>query len=398
MRTRKHRGSIAAAALIATGMAASVVLSGSDASTAAPVTSPDFYNATDANYEASQMGQRLVGDLKGAAGFAGVRIVPSGIEVDTVGAPVRNMLTTVSGDLGTYLGLPIPITYRSVTRSQSLLDGIDAQITADQSSWAARGVSLSAWGVDPTSNTVLIKLAKYSGHAADLLTALYGDGVSVYPADFPVQASSRTNDTTPWYGADDLAVVNGRCTSWFSLVSTVSGATYNATAGHCGVGNVYVYGTRLYQGDVPPGAQHWVDGGSVDAELYQVTSNRGIVWADPTTGYRSVTSRSTANVPGTLLCFDGETDREVCSVRIVGPASVTYDGKTVHNQVYAVQINGKAACSAGDSGGPVYAGKNGSLEAQAFGMIVAYTDPAHCFYTPSQNIFDAFPNATFQPL
>lgn len=174
--------------------------------------------------------------------------MPGGIEVDTVGTPARSMLSTASGDLGTYLGLPIPITYRSVTRSPSLLEAIDAQITADQSSWATRGVSLSAWGVDPDSNTVLIKLTKYSPDAANLLTAQYGDGVSVYPADFPVQSSSRTDDTTPWYSADDLGVVNGQCTSWFSLVSPVSGATYNATAGHCGVGNVYIRETRLYQG------------------------------------------------------------------------------------------------------------------------------------------------------
>lgn len=373
---------------------------------AAPAVAPDFSANVHANFAASQVGQRLMTQLAQVSGYAGLQVVSGGVEVDTAGASAAAAASVIAKTNRTFGDVAVPVVVRHVANSQADLQQLASQLDKDRATWSAQGVELTAWGVDVPSNSVRVMLAKYSTQYRDLLLAQYGNRVTVDPQDDQVAGSSdRFHDTPAWWGGDYIDVAGSGCTSWFSLHSTGNNLDYNATAGHCSPvgGNVYnstdPETTPNQQGDVTSGHVHWSTGGNVDVEIYTVTSNAAEVWADPTTPSRLVTSRSTGDPVGTLLCTDGATNREVCSVKILNSSmSVTYNGKTVNQQVYCHQINGVAAFSSGDSGGPVYAGKDGSAEAQAFGMIVAApADPSYGWYTPARSIFAAYSALTFKP-
>ena len=113
-------------------------------------------------------------------------------------------------------------------------------------------------------------------------------------------------------------------------------------------------------------------GGSLDAEDFKV-GGAAEVFSDPNAAERNVDGVSTTNPVGGLICTDGYTDREICSVKILSDgASCKYDGKKITNLVKAFQRNGIPAFSPGDSGGPVYTTlKGGGVNAR--GMIVAHT-------------------------
>jgi hypothetical protein len=150
---------------------------------------PDFATSEPANQAASDMAQRLETDLSPMPTYAGLQIVRSGIEVDLVGRPPQSVLAAVAADTSSYLGRPIPVSYRSVTRTERELNAIGDRVTADLSWWDGQGIHLSAWGIDLDSNTMQLSLVTYSKAAAKQLTAHYGDGVSVYPADRVVIAN-----------------------------------------------------------------------------------------------------------------------------------------------------------------------------------------------------------------
>src|SRR6185437_11852732 len=88
---------------------------------AGPATGVDFSQDQAANYEASQLGQKLLADLPPLAGYAGLQIVRYGIEVDVVGAPSEAIRAVVARDGTQYQGKPIPVRYRSVRHTQQEL-------------------------------------------------------------------------------------------------------------------------------------------------------------------------------------------------------------------------------------------------------------------------------------
>lgn len=363
---------------------------------ASPVGSVDFFNDPQANLAASQMGQRLLADLPRLPSYAGLRIVTSGLEVQTVGAAGSDLLSLVQLDRLDYGGQPIPITFRVVSRSEQSLNALMDRMWTDREELTKSDIQLTSWGIDEATNTVEVMLASYSATRDKVLHDRYGDAITVDPRSVTASGSSRTTDTPAWYGGDVISLPGGTCTSYFSLHSTGNNLDYNATAGHCGLGAVVSNG--ITQGTADAVRQHWTNGGNVDVEVYQVSSNAGIVWSDPTVATRSVTSRSSGDPVGTLLCTDGEADREVCRVRIIRVGPVTYDGMSLQAQVYCESLTYAPAFTPGDSGGPVYAG-NGDVQAQAFGMIIAHINGHNDegWYTPQRYIFDAYSNLTFKP-
>lgn len=345
------------------------------------------------------MAQRLLRDLPKFDEYAGLQIVASGIEVDLVGAPSSDVIAAIAEDQQQYLGTSIPVPYRQVERTEKQLESTKDRVFNDREQWASKNINLASWGPDVPSNTVVIRLEHYTADAEEQLVQAYGTNVSVLREDSPELPSvDRTHDIVAWYGGDLVNISgHGSCTTYFSLYSVGNGEDYNAIAGHCGLGIVTNAG--FPQGSADAARLRWTNGGSTDVVVYPVPGNYGRVWADPTTAYRNVTIRATADPVGTLLCTDGATDREVCSVQIGdSDDDSTYGGKTIHHQVRAFQQLGHPAFSAGDSGGPVYAGRNGIAEAQAFGMIVSMTpNPATGHYTPLRYIFAAYSNLTFKP-
>jgi streptogrisin D len=151
----------------------------------------------------------------------------------------------------------------------------------------------------------------------------------------------------------------------------VGSSRYTATSGHCGA-----TGTVWKNNGVTVGTEttrNWNDGQN-DEALIPISSGGVYVWADPTTADRTVHAKSTSMAVGGLVCTDGLTDREVCSVKITSVGqTVNYGGATVKNLTGATQTAGRAAFSGGDSGGPVYTAlSGGSVEAQ--GMIAAHSN------------------------
>lgn len=130
----------------------------------------------------------------------------------------------------------------------------------------------------------------------------------------------------------------------------------------------------------------------MDGEGIPDTSNGPYVWSDPTSTDRQVTGVAGSDTVGTLLCTDGTTDREVCSVKVLATnISVSYDGQVVNGLVYCEQTSNRNAFSAGDSGGPVEA-TSGSSATKAVGMIEARvtSDPADGWYMPARTVDNYF--------
>ena len=137
------------------------------------------------------------------------------------------------------------------------------------------------------------------------------------------------------------------------------------TAGHCGSG-AWTQGGRSFGS-----TSQLLFGGRADEQVIPVSSVGSYIFSDPTSTTRKVTGVASSDPIGTLLCTDGYSDREVCSVRVdaIGQMA-TYGVKTVTGLVKAHQTGGAAAFSGGDSGGPIGA-TTGSTSILAFGMICA---------------------------
>jgi len=143
----------------------------------------DFSQDEAANYAASQLAQRLLTDLPGSPGYAGVRIVSYGIEVSDVGSPTPEMRALVDRDSRRYQGNEIPVRFRSVRYSEKELQAVVNQLRADWDEWKEAGLHLSSYGIDVGADKVMIDLLHYTDGARDKLLARYGDRVAVTPHD-----------------------------------------------------------------------------------------------------------------------------------------------------------------------------------------------------------------------
>ena len=306
----------------------------------------------------------------------GISITRTGLEVSVAGAPSAALRRAIASQAG-----GVPVTIRVVQHSELQLEAVQARIKRDLAYWAKRGIRLSTWGPDLTSDKVSVTLAKYSAQAAAAITARYGAAwVAVSTQAVTVNASSsRTDDFSPWYGGDEVShflyTSGGKnfysiCTTGFGLVS---GSTYYIpTAGHCIESNFSSSFTN------PGGGSFGTFIGYTsthDTLLLQTSDNNGVIWSDPTSVTRTISGVASTDPINGLICTDGLTNREVCSVKIESTnqnVSYAINGQTttVTNLVYACQTAGKSAFSGGDSGAPVET-TIGSGQATARGGLLA---------------------------
>jgi hypothetical protein len=149
-----------------------------------PATSgPDFSRDNDANFAASQLGQRLLADLPPMPGYAGLQIVSYGVEVDVVGEPSAAMRAAVDRDALRYQGNVIPVHYRKVLNTEKDLKALSDRIFADREEWANQGIQLSSAYIDLATNTLRIDLSHYTDAYRDALIAKYGNRITVTPQD-----------------------------------------------------------------------------------------------------------------------------------------------------------------------------------------------------------------------
>lgn len=356
----------------------------------------DWLSDAHANAAATTVAQALAPIVNDDT-YMGIAVTPGGLEISlsapptsTQGSTVKTVLANESAILSGFSAPPVvPISFRQVQASMAALTEVTNLLSADQVSWAEQGINLSAWGPDYSADNVSVHLAHYDLAAAEKLENTYGSIVSVSPDAFSVGSSSRTADSAPWYGGDEIKMVSGNtstyCTSWFAVRNS-SNSSIMPTAAHCGAG------TWTQNGHTFGKVTSRTFSGAVDGELIPVTSNSYKVWSDPTSTSRVVTGEAGVETLNGLVCTDGYVDREVCNVQIVGVnQSISYDGVTITGVTAANQKDGKAAFTPGDSGGPVEI-TSGSSSTLAEGMIVSHnnTTNAKGYYIPAKTITNHF--------
>ena len=392
MKTPKSAYLRTAVLVIAAGAVLAIV-PGVDVASAGLSSSLNYATNLQANRTADQAAELYEPAIEHDATFGGLVITDSGLRMDVVkdGASTAGVALARSGTLTsarTNMAAMVPVTLRMVNNSLADLQSLTATLDKAAETWKAKGVVMSSWGPDLDSNKVLVTLQTYSSDAAAQLIATYGSSVlAVSSSGESNTASSRTNDTSPFFGGNAITDNIENCTSWFSTKSNTSSTQYQFTALHCGgnktwgVVNGGTFGTTS--------SSKW--SGSVDAQSFK-KSGIASVWSDPTGSSRPVNGISTTNTVGGLVCTDGVVDKEVCSVKITASGvSVTYESHTVTDTVRAHQTAGHNAFSGGDSGGPVYTTLSGG-GVNARGMILSRltSDPSTGNYGKVANIESAF--------
>lgn len=205
----------------------------------------------------------------------------------------------------------------------------------------ARDIGMSAWTVDPVTNTVEVLVTPEQAAKAKEILARYGDAVTMTELPAAPEVAANFMD-----GGD--AINNSTCSAGFNLRNPSTGQGYLLTAGHCvstgstlrGQGNVTFgkvleswfpnYDDALARND---NAGHWIQGPWVDTN----PSNGGFV----------TTSGHTDGLVGTAICKSGITTKWTCGTITAKNETVTYSGGTT---VYGLTRH-NACVEKGDSGG-----------------------------------------------
>ena len=205
-----------------------------------------------------------------------------------------------------------------------------------------RDIGLSAWSIDPITNSVLVTVTAEQADAAKQLLAEYGDAVTIEETPSAPETTANFMD-----GGD--AINGGSCSAGFNLRNPSTGARFLLTAGHCvsagstltGQGGVTLrHGARELVPDLrrrdhpqPATPRFWIQGPWVDTN----PSNGGIV----------TSSGSTDGLVGTVVCKSGITTKWTCGQITAKNETVTYTGG---HTVYGLTRH-NACVEPGDSGG-----------------------------------------------
>jgi hypothetical protein len=208
---------------------------------------PDYATDQAANFAAAAVSDRLqpvLSDVVLHPHFAGIQITPAGLEISLSGAATAAEQALAQDSAVQTAAFAawkvpagqgqVPVVFRPVPNSWATLNSLTGTLNADAASWAAKGVQLSSWGPDVSSNSVVVHLESYSDAAAAALTSKYGSAISVAKDSQDAVGAGRIADSAPWYGGDAISL-SSLCTSWFSTISA-GGAAVSPTAGHCGAG------------------------------------------------------------------------------------------------------------------------------------------------------------------
>jgi streptogrisin C len=204
-----------------------------------------------------------------------------------------------------------------------------------------RDIGVSAWSIDPVTNSVLVTATEDEAEAAKDLQAEFGDAVTVTLTPSAPEIAADFMD-----GGD--AINSASCSAGFNLRNPSTGARYLLTAGHCvnagstlrgqggtSFGRVLeswfaTYDDAIVRND---NTSFWIQGPWVDTN----PSNGGIV----------TTSGSTDGLVGTVVCKSGITTRWTCGQITAKNETVNYGSG---NTVFGLTRH-NACVEKGDSGG-----------------------------------------------
>jgi streptogrisin C len=219
--------------------------------------------------------------------------------------------------------------------------GAPADGTERRQAAAPRDIGLSAWTIDPVTNSVLVTVTAEQTDAAREMLAEFGDAVTIEETPSAPQTTADFMD-----GGD--AINGGSCSAGFNVRNPSTGARFLLTAGHC----VSTGSTLTGQGGTSFGTVNeswfatyddaiarnqntpfWIQGPWVDT----TPSNGGVV----------TTSGSTDGLVGTVVCKSGITTKWTCGRITAKNETVNYTGG---NTVFGLTRH-SACAEPGDSGG-----------------------------------------------
>ena len=329
----------------------------------------DPFGASVVQDETQDVGTRIrdLVDQNGYAGFTGLIADPDNaglilcwLRGDPLPGPIASIVANP--------GQPIHVTREDspysyidlATRADPLVanDSLGAQIggTIHSVNVPEEGTGLTA-GVQPDNPATFDP-----GLAAAILTAAAGVpvGVSVGPAP---EASTRLNDTSPWFGGGRLTdnVPRPICSSGFGMV--VGRAQFLLTARHCGVqafsnGQLAGAGRQLI-GNVTAAVL------PADSEAISIAAPGVAGTSIYTGGVNDATegsirvNRVGVNIRNQFVCTSGSFSGEHCQLRInntalfVAGAALGVPIRVVGPLNLAISAVGGVAAGGGDSGGPV---------------------------------------------
>lgn len=108
----------------------------------------DFSQDLDANLAAGNSIGPLIDAMSGEPGYAGMRIVRYGYEIDLVGKPTEAERAAAARAAPRYQGKVIPYRFRSVRYSEKELQAVTSRIDADLDDLAKQGIHPSTYGID----------------------------------------------------------------------------------------------------------------------------------------------------------------------------------------------------------------------------------------------------------
>lgn len=175
----------------------------------------------------------------------------------------------------------------------------------------------------------------------------------------PLQPISRNDDSPPWWGGAVIInrTIGAGCTSGFGVIA--NGMQAVLTAGHCATANGQVFsdGAGEFIGNAAQKTNH-------DQLIIPTTSAGNRIYIGPRE------SNTTKLVTGWQACFIGELicqsgvttaqaiGSELCGFRV---DRFNMDSESL---VEAVQIDGQTGARPGDSGGPLYSDRGGTVIAK----------------------------------
>jgi hypothetical protein len=357
-------------------------------SPAPPPASPPLTESSPANQVAITL--NTIGEADYATTFAGV--LPTNgnhVTVFTVGRASPFLAYARS-----LAGTSVAIADVVVRRSFADLADITGRIAADAGALAHEGIDVQSFGPVPAANAVRLVLApapalrrettaRYVSAAQGTFDEMFGPGsVAVASTTEPLAqtAAARDSDSKPFTGGDgtqDPSLGTGCTDSW--AVKTSRGQAEVLSAGHCGVGAVYINGGIDLLGRVK---LHYV-GSDYDYETI-ATSEQARIWKKRGTRY-AVVGWTDPGI-GSRMSVNGDVSGEHNSQKVTGQDECvafvdSHYGTYIVCGIGEVSNSTTAICHHGDSGGPAYVRNKAGTGVYAAGTIEGLNSGGkNCFF------------------
>jgi hypothetical protein len=373
-----------------------------------------------------------LGESSYASTYAGVQISGGALDIYVVPGDDSAFLSAVAA-LDT---ANLPFTVVDVSQSYATQAATSQWLADNDSALQSQGINPGWWGSDPADNAIrvalqsptsaqltqlqttaarvlpaaaaaqvlpagtAITLGNYLPVAAAVLNAQVPSpgGIVVYPTLLGAgQQASGYNDTTPFYGADQIKYTlsnTATCTSNFSFNGAANPNNHWVfTAAHCSGAasgrNFYTCASHSSSGDCNynVGTVSTVYYNGQDFESIGPSSNAGYVWNDSNASLWSVNGYFEAD-PGVYVTVDGEANGAHYGNYVIeggGSTCVSYSGHLTCNAI-VIETGTSELCIPGDSGGPVLQRESDGYHIYAVGMILGFDNTSDGDFCYAQQI------------